>query len=206
MKRLRGGFVVGVTGHRMNRLEASTIPALSASANDVLAACEQAGAKGSTLVSALAEGADRIIAHAALSRGWKLIVPLPFEPARYVQDFAGPASQEEFRNLHARSHRAWVVGPLLGEPSEGYAAVGDAIVAASHGLVAIWNGKPAAGRGGTAEVITAMLTAKGAVAWIKPGDEGEPRLLLPLQSARAGSQKRALAEAWSKRLETEPLR
>ena len=48
------------------------------------------------LVSALAEGADRIAAKAALEAGWTLEVVLPFATEEYEQDFDSPESKEAF--------------------------------------------------------------------------------------------------------------
>ena len=46
------------------------------------------------IVSALAEGADRLVAEVALEEGHELLVPLPLEPADYERDF--PQSVAEF--------------------------------------------------------------------------------------------------------------
>ena len=51
----------------------------------------------------LAEGGERIFAHAAIERGIPLIVPLPFPREYYEQDFADAASREEFGALCARA-------------------------------------------------------------------------------------------------------
>jgi len=47
-----------------------------------------------SLVSALAEGADRIVAEAALAKGFALDVPIPFVKEIYVADFVDEATQE----------------------------------------------------------------------------------------------------------------
>jgi len=39
------------------------------------------------LLSALAEGADLLVAEAALDLGWSLLAPLPMAPARYAETF-----------------------------------------------------------------------------------------------------------------------
>jgi hypothetical protein len=55
------------------------------------------------LVSPLAEGADRLVARAALEEGYALIVPMPFAQAEYEKDFAGGESLIEFRDLLAKA-------------------------------------------------------------------------------------------------------
>jgi hypothetical protein len=108
---------VGVTGHR--DLAGADLPALRASVDAVLAAIESAvrivahkvAAHGLyadeppvlRLVSSLAEGADRLVAAAALARRpkeefWRLAAPLPFPTELYRKDF--PASAE-FEHLLA---------------------------------------------------------------------------------------------------------
>jgi hypothetical protein len=56
-------------------------------------------------------------------------------------------------------------------------------------LVAVWDGKPAAGRGGTPDVIADALTRGLPVLWIDATRQGLPRLLpakadIPLHRAR----------------------
>src|SRR5438445_7431315 len=52
-----------------------------------------------TLLSPLAEGADRLVARVALKLGSRLIVPLPMRRELYERDFTTAASRAEFREL-----------------------------------------------------------------------------------------------------------
>ena len=56
-----------------------------------------------TVYSSLAEGTDRLAAQKALEYNHSLLVPLPMPEADYIQDFATPASREEFRFLLGRA-------------------------------------------------------------------------------------------------------
>ena len=51
------------------------------------------------LLSALAEGADRLVAREALDAGFSLVVPLPMPREEYEKDFVTPQSLAEFRSL-----------------------------------------------------------------------------------------------------------
>nr|MBA3898077.1 hypothetical protein [Sphingomonadaceae bacterium] len=79
----RASLRVGVTGHRLERLGAGNAVALAPAIHDVLAAVARA-ARGSfpdapsfRLVTALADGADSIVADRAIAHGWALDVVLP---------------------------------------------------------------------------------------------------------------------------------
>ena len=51
------------------------------------------------IISPLAEGADRIVAHAALDLGADVIVLLPFGREEYTHDFLTRESRAEFQAL-----------------------------------------------------------------------------------------------------------
>ena len=108
------------------------------------------------LLSPLAEGADRIAAECALALGWTLDVLLPFAPREYEKDFGGSDSVREFRALLERSRRCRELPAE--EPHDpvrdrAYEAVGDALIAASDLVLALWDGDPERGRGGTGQVV-----------------------------------------------------
>ena len=70
-------LVIGITGHRPNRLTAPDAVAVDMGrVLDGIAAAAQGFAP--QMISALAEGSDRIAAEEALSRGWPLTVVLPY--------------------------------------------------------------------------------------------------------------------------------
>jgi hypothetical protein len=56
------------------------------------------------VLSALAEGADRLVAQRVLTRAnARLIVPLPLARDEYMQDFESDESKREFLDLLARA-------------------------------------------------------------------------------------------------------
>lgn len=110
-----------------------------------------------TAVSSLAEGADRLLARAVLARpGGRLVALLPLEPAEYAHDFATAASLREFNDLLAAADEVRVIAPRPGDdPSReaAYERAGLAVLEGSDLLVALWDGEPGRGRGGTAELV-----------------------------------------------------
>lgn len=110
-----------------------------------------------TAVSSLAEGADRLVARAVLDRPeGRLVALLPLEPDDYVADFADEASCEEFNELLAAADEVRVIAPPApddGSREAAYERAGRAVLEGCDVLVALWDGGPGRGRGGTAELV-----------------------------------------------------
>ncbi|MEI6208047.1 MAG: hypothetical protein WCP20_14795 [Desulfuromonadales bacterium] len=118
------------------------------------------------LVSALADGADRLAAEAALDAGIELVVPLPMSQELYEQDFS-PESVSQFRYLLAQAVFSLEL-PLENGNSEAaaaeeisrdlqYLAVGRFIVEQSQVLIALWDGATNGPSGGTSHVVRMQL-------------------------------------------------
>lgn len=118
------------------------------------------------LLSCLAEGSDRLLA----SRLFQLLpadltVVLPLPEIEYVKDFQTKQSILEFQDL---KHMAVEVI----EPQENYArprAYHEAnlcLIENCDLLVTIWDGKPARGTGGTAEVVEKARQKNLPLLWI----------------------------------------
>lgn len=109
---------------------------------------EAAGAE-LVAVSALAIGADTLFAQAALGLGLPLVGVVPF--ADYPDDFEGPdrAAFEAILGMCRRVERL----PEQRRSNEAYLKAGQWVVDHSDYLVAVWNGLPAAGVGGTGDVV-----------------------------------------------------
>lgn len=161
---LRAPLVIGITGHRDIREEDR--PQLLAAVKSIL--LELRNRYPSTplvALSALAEGADRLAAQAALSPeiGARLFAALPMPQALYEQDFHGE-SLNEFRALLGRSDGVvelpLVNGNTLQEISHDgprrdlqYESVGQYIVRKSQILIALWDGEKTGLVGGTSAVV-----------------------------------------------------
>lgn len=138
-----------------------------------------------TLVSSLAEGADRIAARAALAAGFALDVVLPCSESIYVGTFTDDDSRGEFDALLAAA-RARLVLPLTGAPEQAVAdrlprsfeAAGLTMLTQSDILVAVWDGKPAEGRGGTGAIVDEAVRWGLPIVVVDPAD-GASRMLWP---------------------------
>jgi Flp pilus assembly protein TadB len=121
-----------------------------------------------TLISPLAEGADRIGAHAVVKiEGAHLEVPLPFPQDDYSEDFATDGSRNEFRDLLAGAECTLTREPVKDEDRpDGYQAVGRYVADRSDALIAVWDGEPARGRDGTAEIVSRAVRNEIPVFWI----------------------------------------
>lgn len=140
-------FVVGVTGHRdLGDAEDEVASALRAA----LEACRRTHGDQLVVLSAIAAGADSLFAEAAISLGIPLNVILPFEG--YKEDFADGDERERFERLLAAAEHARTL-PYAGRSTEAYASVGRWIVDHSDHLIAVWDGLPARGPGGTGDIV-----------------------------------------------------
>ena len=129
---------------------------LSASAVAVHAANRQffsAAAPRLLFVSPLADGADQIAAEIALELGFELHAILPFERDRYREDMSDGDERATFDKLMEQASCILELPGQRGHLLESYVMAGRATVAHSDVLVAVWDGLPPRGRGGTGEVV-----------------------------------------------------
>jgi hypothetical protein len=158
---------IGVTGHRPNRLPPEgqrllrdkLAPLFAEMAGQASASCSDdlAARKVVTIVSALAEGVDRMVASAGLAAGFSLHVVLPFAAEEYEGDFETAESRKEFRGLLTEAAQVTNLDGSRSAPEEAYHQAGIAVLDASDVIVAVWDGKPAHGKGGTAEIVQEAL-------------------------------------------------
>lgn len=176
--------VAGVTGHRDPGLDPVAPSLLAERVDGTLRALAAAGVD--TLVSPLAEGADRLVARRALDAGWTLRALLPFPATRYEDDFRSEASRDEFRLLLERSSEVEVVGqddPGNGNAELAYRRVGEALLQRCGVLLAIWDGDPPRGPGGTAEVVSQAREKGIPVIWIDSASPHTVRTLDPVEGS-----------------------
>ncbi|MFV0298040.1 MAG: patatin-like phospholipase family protein [Hyphomicrobiaceae bacterium] len=173
-------LLVGVTGHRWNRIPKSDLPRIRSQTEHVLAEIESLNPRRTmALMSGLAEGADRIVAELALARGWQLVACLPFSRENYEGDFESLESREEFAALCARSSTVVEAAQAdaFTDRNQGYVLLGQTIVSAVSSLVAVWDGEAPNGPGGTVEVIARALSKRIPVYWIGTGEGAELKRL-----------------------------
>jgi hypothetical protein len=154
---------VGITGHV--GLDPTKMMELENGIGEAIRHIEQAFPnRYLTVFSPLAVGADRLVARKLLEReASRLIAVLPVPADDYVDDFgstdlhhvdyASAELRHEFR--HWISERAIEVIPMTPSASrnEAYEKTGFYIAEHCDVMIAIWDGLPSQGRGGTADVV-----------------------------------------------------
>jgi hypothetical protein len=181
-------LAVGAVGHRPNLLPEAVREDVRQRQVRVLDEIERAGRAAGfnrfVLYSALAEGADRYAARAALEKNWALECPLPFSVRRYEDDFADKNSVQEFHELKRRARAVLTAAQHDANPEAGYASVGSTIAGETSILTFVWNGDAPKGRGGTAHVAALSLAQGKPVIWIPATAGAEPKLILPNKKIR----------------------
>ena len=128
-------------------------------------------------VSPIADGADQIAAEVAVELGWDLQAVLPFGRAEYRASLANSGAKQRFDALIERST---CVLELPGDNHrllDAYVMTGRATVAHCDMLIAVWDGLPPRGRGGTGEVVQLALTRGTSVIHLPPDPSAPTRLL-----------------------------
>lgn len=106
--------------------------------------------KNITGISSLAIGADQLFAKLILKSGGTLYAVLPFEG--YEQKFGTENDRKEYEKLLNQATKTEVL-PNADSDEQAYFAAGKRVVELSNVLVAVWNGKKAAGLGGTGDAV-----------------------------------------------------
>jgi len=185
-------FRVGVSGHRPNRLRESNPEQLDAAIGRILQRVRevvlsfhaQPQSAGTYLpdpprlrvASALAEGADRLVAAHALNLGFSLCCPMPFAQGEYERDFDAaqalePRSLETFRSLLelARAGAGLTTFELDGSRSDSgsaYGAAGRIVINQSDLLIVVWDGREAQGSGGTIQTLHEAIHYQVPIVWV----------------------------------------
>jgi hypothetical protein len=184
-------LAVGVTGHRAEVVEAGDVERLRERVRGTLLLIEEAGAAllareracfgpGAPklrFVSPIADGADQIAAELALELGWELQAIAPFARGDYRESLANHGARERFDTLLERVNCLLELPGDPGDSLDAYVMTGRATVAHCDVLIAVWDGKPPRGRGGTAEVVQLALTRGTAIVHVPLDPDSETRLL-----------------------------
>ena len=151
---------VGITGHRDITADHPGLTTEIANAIEYITQLvasdpERVGSDfiAMTAVSSLAEGVDRLVAREIINRyaTSKLEVVLPLPREDYCRDFSSPASVREFDEFMENVPDYDVV-QTAGTREQAYELAGRAVVDRSDVMIVVWDGEPARGRGGTAEI------------------------------------------------------
>lgn len=142
---------IGVSGHQQIGDEA-TIEFVSQQLRELLSTYRcQAQERGQNILahSALALGTDQLFVKIALEMDIPVEVVIPC--SRYAEIFLIAEARDEYDSLLSRCQRVHRL-PFEDCSEDAYLAGGHWIVDHSDLVVLVWNGYPAAGRGGTADI------------------------------------------------------
>jgi hypothetical protein len=182
----------GVTGHRPPRLSETAHAGIHAACTQVFTLAKATLAElhagnadlfspappAAVLVTSLAEGADVVVAEAALECGLSISACLPFPSEVYTRDFE-PERWLASERLIGRSEGVFELGEQLGGNANGYEAAGRLMMSQADILIAVWDGDPANGPGGTAQIVAESIALHLPVIHINPAKPGSPRLIWP---------------------------
>ena len=143
------------------------------------------------VVSALAEGSDRIVAEAGLAAGFGLEVVLPFGRTEYARDFETQESRTRFKQLLASASAIFELAGSAEERPRAYEAAAFVMLANIDLLIAIWDGVEAIGVGGTEQIVSRAITDAVPIIWIDPANPNAMQISWP----RAGDLPAANANA-----------
>ncbi|MFQ5624097.1 MAG: NAD-binding protein [Paracoccaceae bacterium] len=196
---------IGVSGHRD--------PAIALSNKDVVAQIERVmrdlrdryPGHLFEIWSPLAEGADRLVAELAMRRlDARLHVPLPLPLDRYRDDFvhrdgpdAATRTEASLRAFHSLLDRACLVVELPAQAAEDgsaialrhrqYASVGAFLLQHCDEMIFVWDGAPAAGHGGTGQIVEWQKVGRVPDVYRWPGREALARAhVIPFARETAG--------------------
>jgi hypothetical protein len=155
---------VGITGHRS--LPDETMWAWTAREIDaVLAEQTATGAAALVGVTGLAAGADSVFADVVLDRDGALHVVLAF--AGFERSLGTSAERAHYAELLGRAVTVETL-ERVGSDEDAYLAEGRRVVALSELLLAVWDGEPARGVGGTGDVVDHALRTGTPVVHLDP--------------------------------------
>lgn len=118
-------------------------------------------------LSSLASGADQLFAEVVLSLGKDLEAVIPCH--NYEAAFTDSVSLEQFRKLKRKASTSYILD--FKEPTEeAFYEGGRRIVELSDLMIFVWDGKPAEGHGGTADIVNYAREAGREHVWINPAN------------------------------------
>jgi hypothetical protein len=191
--RPRAALAVGITGHRRERLAAAgaedsyVCETIDQLLGGIAKSCRESKEQYAEffadaepelrLVSALAEGSDQMAAEVARGQGWVLDVCLPFSRREYTRDFSDDSSRARYQELLKEARCVFELHGSRKDEQAAYQAVGRMVLDQCDLLIAVWDGNPARGRGGTAQVVAEAIGQRIPVIRIDASARSQPELL-----------------------------
>lgn len=162
---------IGISGHQ--RLEN---PAAWPWVEEAIGHELDASPKPLVVVTSLAIGADQLVARLGAARGATVYAVLPF--AGIERTFA-PEDLPAYRQLVSQASVEILQTP--GTDEDAFLAAGRRVAELSDVMIAVWDAKPAKGKGGTADVVAYAVSSGVPVVHINPVERTVTRLQ-PLKS------------------------
>jgi hypothetical protein len=207
-------LAIGFTGHRSLPDEAASRKLIY----NFLAEKKHSTSEIVVGVSSVAAGADLLFAESCIALDIPLRVLLPLSPEEFRNDFDSATWSRAQRTM-SRAMSVEVIGKE-GQRDERYYECGLATVLQSQWQIALWNGEPAQGLGGTEQIVAFARQIGRPVVWIHsvtgavqlfgektlPALEGDPELKflnrLPSTGVTVGDgSPAALSAAWLAKLD-----
>jgi hypothetical protein len=138
--------MVGMTGHA--GLPPRTTELVTAALRDTIARYTP----NLVGVSLLGPGADQLFARLVLELGGALYVVQPTEGSQYRDGFEDPKAQAGYDELYARARHVEALEHTE-STEQAHMDAGKVVVDRSSVLLAVWDGQPSRGLGGTADVV-----------------------------------------------------
>lgn len=160
---------MAVTGHRFFDEDAAAY--ITAHVGEVIAEAGFGGRPVRVLTS-LAEGADQLVAEAAVQRGIPVEVIVPARG--YAESLAGEADRHRYAELLARADAVRTLDHSEPSPAA-YLDAGLTMLADADLLIAVWDGAPARGTGGSAQIVARARELDLDLHVIWPPDYDRPR-------------------------------
>jgi hypothetical protein len=190
-------FRVGAVGHRFNKLSAKQQRQLEPLLQQVLSRIQdrikqflqehaelfQPAPATVRVISPLAEGADQLISGVARKLGFELHAVLPFNEDSFVKTFseaaqtAKPSASDTLRSLLEEASARVQLDGDSNDKERAYAMAASIVLSQADLLIAIWNGRPGTGSGGTAESVRQATSLEIPVIWLNPATPNDWRLL-----------------------------
>lgn len=150
---------VGITGHQRLADDAAWHWVWGALVQEIQPSHETVG------ISSLAIGADQLFAECVLKFGGSLIAVIPFPD--YSRTFRSENERLRYEQLLGAAEQ---VITLPGERDEesSYLTAGELVVQESEMMVAVWDGLPAKGKGGTGDIVSFAVSLNRRVLHIEP--------------------------------------
>lgn len=184
---------IGVSGHRDLIDLAAVSNAVDKALRKIITTF---GENSLQVVSPLAEGADRVVVWRAMAYySVRLVVPLPLEISDYMLDFNSTSSKATFVTLLEQADQV-IELPAEDTREACYLAAGMYVLDHSDVLIAVWDGEPARGIGGTAKIVTEARRRDMPIAWVQvagreresPSDKDNLTVSLPIHYERFPTQ------------------